>query len=51
MVGLGESDDEVVEVMLTLRERGVDVVTLGQYLRPTHDNLAVERYVTPGEFV
>lgn len=50
MLGLGESDTEVVDVMRTLRARGVDVVTLGQYLQPTHDHLPVERYVTPSEF-
>jgi len=50
MLGLGETDEEVVDVMRTLRTRGVDVVTLGQYLRPTHDHLAVERYVSPDAF-
>jgi lipoic acid synthetase len=50
MLGLGESDEEVVDVMRTLQSRGVDVVTLGQYLRPTHDHLAVERYVSPDAF-
>jgi lipoic acid synthetase len=50
MVGLGETLDEVREAMRALREVGVDIVTLGQYLRPSPKHLAVERYVTPEEF-
>lgn len=50
MLGLGERDHEIMEAMDDLREAGVDVLTLGQYLRPTPNHLAVERYVTPGEF-
>lgn len=50
MLGLGEAHGEVVEVLADLRERGVDVVTLGQYLRPTADQLDVFRYVPPEEF-
>jgi lipoic acid synthetase len=50
MVGLGESSDEVLEAMRDLRAADVDVVTLGQYLRPTPKHAAVERYVTPEEF-
>ena len=50
MVGLGESSDEVLEAMRDLRAAEVDVVTLGQYLRPTAKHAAVERYVTPEEF-
>jgi lipoic acid synthetase len=50
MLGLGETDDEVVEVMRDLRGRGVDVVTLGQYLQPTAEHLPVERFVEPAEF-
>ena len=50
MVGVGETDDEVVETMADLRAAGVDVVTIGQYLRPTEKHAAVERYVTPAQF-
>jgi len=50
MLGLGERDHEIMETMDDLREIGVDVLTLGQYLRPTPNHLAVERYVTPGDF-
>lgn len=50
MLGLGETDDEVVECMRDLRAIGVDIVTFGQYLRPTLNHLPVERYVTPNQF-
>ncbi|MBS3824470.1 MAG: lipoyl synthase [Wenzhouxiangellaceae bacterium] len=50
MLGLGETDDEVVECMRDLRAIGVDIVTFGQYLRPTLNHLPVERYVTPDQF-
>ncbi len=50
MVGLGESVDEVVEVMRALREARVDALTIGQYLRPTRRHLEVVRYWDPGEF-
>lgn len=50
MVGLGETDDEITETLRDLRKIGVDIVTFGQYLRPTVNHLAVERYVTPEEF-
>ncbi len=50
MVGLGESHEEVLEALGDLREAGVEIVTLGQYLRPTAKHLAVEKYVTPEEF-
>ncbi|AZI43119.1 lipoyl synthase [Deinococcus psychrotolerans] len=50
MLGLGETREEVVETMRDLRAADVDVVTFGQYLRPTMHHLAVERYVTPEEF-
>lgn len=50
MVGLGEQDEEVLEAMQDLRRARVDVVTLGQYLRPTAKHAAVERYVTPEQF-
>jgi lipoic acid synthetase len=50
MVGIGETDDEVVQCMADLRNAGVDVVTVGQYLRPTPKHLPVERFVTPEQF-
>lgn len=50
MLGLGEQDSEILETMDDLREAGVDILTLGQYLRPTPNHLPVERYVTPAEF-
>jgi lipoic acid synthetase len=50
MVGLGESDDEIVAALDDLKRASVDIVTFGQYLRPTPNHLAVERYVTPEQF-
>ena len=50
MLGLGERDSEIMKTMDDLRSAGVDILTLGQYLRPTAYHLAVERYVTPDEF-
>jgi lipoyl synthase len=50
MVGLGETDDEIIEAMRDLRQARVDVITLGQYLRPTPKHAPVERYVTPEQF-
>ena len=50
ILGMGERDEEILEVMRELREVGVDVLTLGQYLQPTRGHLAVERYVTPEQF-
>jgi lipoic acid synthetase len=50
MLGLGEREPEVLETMDELRGVGVDLLTLGQYLRPTLNHLPVERYVTPAEF-
>jgi lipoic acid synthetase len=50
MVGLGEADEEVVAVLADLRAVGVDVVTIGQYLRPTRAHEPVHRYVPPSEF-
>ncbi len=50
MVGLGETDDELREALVDLRAAGVDIVTFGQYLRPTANHLPVERYVTPEQF-
>jgi lipoic acid synthetase len=50
MVGLGETDDEVLETMRDLRQAGVDVVTIGQYLRPTPRHHEVVRFVEPAVF-
>jgi lipoic acid synthetase len=50
MVGLGETHDELVEAFGMLREHGVQVLTVGQYLRPTRDHLPVVRYWHPDEF-
>jgi len=50
MLGLGETDEEVLGVLSDLRDAGVQVVALGQYLRPTQEHLPVERYVSPQEF-
>lgn len=50
MVGLGETHDELYETMADLRACGVDILTLGQYLRPTPNHLPVQRYVPPQEF-
>jgi lipoic acid synthetase len=50
MLGLGETRDEVVEVLARLRGAGVDAATLGQYLQPTRAHLPVERFLEPGEF-
>jgi lipoic acid synthetase len=50
MLGLGEIDAEIEETLDDLRAAGVDIVTLGQYLRPTLNHLPVERFVTPMEF-
>jgi lipoic acid synthetase len=50
MLGLGETDAEIVATMDDLRRIGVDILTLGQYLRPTANHLSVERFVTPVEF-
>ena len=50
MLGLGETTDEVIAVMEDLRTHDVDMLTLGQYLQPSRDHLAVDRYVHPDEF-
>lgn len=50
MVGLGETNEEVVEVLRDLRAHGVRIATIGQYLRPTPAHLPVLRYATPAEF-
>ena len=50
MVGLGESDQEVLEVLADLRRHQVDIVTIGQYLSPGPKHLPVDRFVTPEQF-
>ncbi|OMH34036.1 lipoyl synthase [Motiliproteus sp. MSK22-1] len=50
MVGLGESNEEIIEVLKDLRAHDVDMITIGQYLQPSRDHLAVERFVHPDEF-
>lgn len=51
MVGLGETTDELVDVFQDLGTRGVDILTVGQYLRPSRDHLPMTRYYAPEEFV
>lgn len=50
MVGMGETDDEVIETLRDLKDVGVDLVTIGQYLRPTPKHAAVARFVEPEQF-
>lgn len=50
MLGLGETDDEIIQTMDDLRAQGIDILTLGQYLQPTKNHLPVQRYVTPETF-
>ena len=50
IVGMGETDDEVVAAMADLRNVGVDILTVGQYLRPSADHLPVARWWTPDDF-
>ena len=50
MLGLGESEEEVLETMMDLRSVGVDVLTLGQYLQPTPKHLPISEFITPEQF-
>jgi lipoic acid synthetase len=50
MVGLGEIEEEIRQTMLDLREHDVDIITIGQYLRPTESHLPMSRYYAPREF-
>lgn len=50
MLGLGETREEVIQVMEDMREHQIDMITLGQYLQPSRHHLAVERFVHPDEF-
>src|SRR4028118_1988279 len=50
ILGMGETNEEVVQVMKDLRAVDVDILTLGQYLRPSDGHVRLDRYVTPEEF-
>jgi len=50
MVGLGETEAEVLETLQDIRDAGVEVITIGQYMQPSQEHLAVDRWVTPEEF-
>ena len=50
MVGLGETDEEILQVMRDLRTHNVDMLTIGQYLQPSQHHLPLKRFVTPDEF-
>jgi lipoic acid synthetase len=50
MLGLGETRQEIIEVLKDMREHDVNMVTLGQYLQPSRYHLAVEKYWSPDEF-
>jgi lipoic acid synthetase len=50
MVGLGETDEEILEVMRDMREHNIDMLTIGQYLAPSGHHLPVQRYVYPDVF-
>ncbi len=50
MLGLGETDEEVLQTMQDIKDHNVDILTLGQYLQPTKNHLQVERYVSPENF-
>ncbi len=50
MVGLGETKEEIIEVMKDMRAHDIDMLTIGQYLQPSRDHLPVSRYVEPAEF-
>ena len=50
MLGLGENQDEVIQVLRDLRAHSIDIVTIGQYLRPSPKHLPIVRYITPDEF-
>ncbi|MBC8037427.1 MAG: lipoyl synthase, partial [Rhizobiales bacterium] len=50
MVGLGETRDQVMQVMDDMRSANIDFITIGQYLQPTRKHAAIDRFVTPEEF-
>ena len=50
MVGLGETQEELEETLLDLKNAGVDIITIGQYIQPSKKHLEVKKYYTPEEF-
>ncbi len=50
MVGLGETDDEIIEVLLDMRAHNIDMITIGQYLQPSAHHSPIDRYLTPEQF-
>ena len=50
MLGLGETEEEVIQTMKDLREVGLDIITIGQYLQPTKKHLPVQEFITPEQF-
>ena len=50
MVGIGETREEVIQVMADMKEHKLDMVTIGQYLQPSRDHLPVDRFLHPDEF-
>ena len=50
MLGIGEKEDEIKQVMHDMVEAGVDILTIGQYLQPTKEHSPIDRWVTPEEF-
>src|SRR5690554_3780595 len=50
ILGMGETEEEITTTMRDLREAGVDILTLGQYLRPSEHHIPLDRWVTPDEF-
>jgi len=50
MLGLGETEEEVIQTMRDLREANVDIVTIGQYLQPSKKHLPVKEFITPEQF-
>jgi len=50
MIGLGETDEEIIQTIADLRSAGVSILTIGQYLQPTSRHLPVAEYITPGKF-
>ena len=51
MVGLGETNEQILKTMQDLKENGVDILTIGQYLQPTKNHAEVRKYYTPEEFM
>jgi lipoyl synthase len=50
MLGLGETEEEVIQTLYDLKEAKVDIVTIGQYLQPSKKHLPVKQYITPDQF-